>query len=405
MPSPALCLDLTRLLSRVGRGPLTGVDRVERAYGDWVLSVDPDPRFLVRTSRGYLIFGKEGAAAFFSALDQNTSWPRPDLLSRLYGKGKVARHGAEVLLRRFALGRAIKGRLPHLLRTHLRPSTTYLNTGHANLTEAVLRAVGDIPKARTAVFIHDVIPLDQPEYSSPGMPEKFEAMLARVNRHADLIICNSHDTKSRLRAHGVQGQIVPAHLGLHSEPVPERLPHPLDPEVAHFVVLGTIEPRKNHAVLLEAWEGLPEKGRPHLHIVGRRGWAAPDLLQRLDAHPQRGISIFEHPSLTDGQVATLMASSCALLFPTLAEGFGLPAIEAARAGVLPICADLPVLREILGNRAVYLDPNDAVAWAETIKKHSGASLGGDYTPWDGYPTWQAHFETVSQAVLPGRAEG
>jgi glycosyltransferase involved in cell wall biosynthesis len=90
-----------------------------------------------------------------------------------------------------------------------------------------------------------------------------------------------------------------------------------------------------------------------------------------------------------------------LLFPTLAEGFGYPPLEAARLGVLPICSNLPVLKETLNDCAVYLDPLDRYSWLETIKKRSGVNLAGETRPNLDYPTWQAHFEKVSHALRQG----
>ena len=405
MPGP-LCLDLTRLLSRVGRGPLTGVDRVERAYADWVLATDPDPRFLVRTSRGYVVFGRDAAQTFFTALDNGGPWGRPDLFSRLTGKAASPRHAAEAMLRRHAMARCLPGRLLPCLSDHLREATTYLNVGHSNLTDQTLLAIRALPDVRLAVFIHDVIPLEYPQYSSPGFPEHFAAMMARVVACADLILCNSEDTAGRLKSRFDDlPAVISAHLGLADLAPTAPLPAPIADEIPRFVALGTIEPRKNHALLLDVWEGLPEENRPHLHIVGHRGWADADLLARLDNHPLRGVAIFEHSGLTDGQVTTLLTGAHGLLFPTLAEGFGYPAVEAARLKVLPICADLPVLREILGDCGVYLDPMNAYSWMETIKKRSAVNIAAESLPEFEAPTWQAHFETVAAALWPQGHEG
>ncbi|RFU13781.1 glycosyltransferase family 1 protein [Rhodobacteraceae bacterium W635] len=404
MSHPPLCLDLTRLLSRVGRGPLTGVDRVERAYADWVLARDDDPRFLARTSRGYILFGADGARAFLAALDGKTSWPRPDLLSRLTGKGELDRHGAEALLRRHAIGRCLHSNLFRLLSQHLREGTVYLNTGHSNLSRQCLMAVAANPDVRVAVFLHDVIPLDYPQFARPEIVDHFRAMVIATAEFADIVLCNSQETRARLmQDFGTERPIVAAHLGLPDLPAEEPLFPDTDPDTPRFVAIGTIEPRKNHALLLDVWEELPAKCRPHLHIVGARGWADPSLFRRLETHALRGTAIFEHNALSDGQVRSLLTGAHGLLFPTLAEGFGYPPLEAARLGVLPICSDLPVLRETLGDCAVYLDPADRYSWIETIKKRMRASLAERPGPSPVLPTWQAHFETVAQALGAGRA--
>lgn len=404
MPDLALCLDLTRLLSRVGRGPLTGVDRVERAYADWVLRADPDPRFLVRSSRGFILVGADGARAFLAALDGTAAWPDPDLLSRLTGKAALPRHRAEALLRHHAIARCLHANLFRMLSQNLRENTTYLNTGHSNLTRHCLKSVRANPDVRVAVLLHDLIPLEHPEYSRPEIPAHFQEMLDATRDYADLVICNSHDTHDRVTPHlRPETATVTAHLGLPELAMPEPILPEIDPDTPRFVIVGTIEPRKNHQLLLDVWSQLPEQDRPHLHIVGNRGWASQAFFRTLDTHPLRNRAIFEHADLTDGQVRTLLEGAHGLLFPTFVEGFGYPPLEAARLGVLPICSDLAVLRETVGDCAVYLDPRDAYPWLETIRKRSGDSLADEVLPAVKLPTWQAHFDTVAQALRSGRA--
>ncbi|MDT9702392.1 glycosyltransferase, partial [Streptomyces sp. P17] len=89
-----------------------------------------------------------------------------------------------------------------------------------------------------------------------------------------------------------------------------------------FVTLGTIEPRKNHALLLDVWDSLPPP-RPQLVVIGRRGWADQALFARIAATPD----VAEFNTLDDGQVAAVLTGAQALLMPSFAEGFGLPLTE------------------------------------------------------------------------------
>lgn len=397
MAARAICLDLTRLLSRAGLGPLTGVDRVERAYADWALEIDPGALFLFRSSRGYLLLGASGAREFLSRLDADGPWPRPDLISRLTGKGDLTRHGAEVLLRKHAIDRCLPRGLSVMLARNARPNMVYLNSGHSNLSRRTLSAAAE--QAQVAVLIHDLIPLTHPEYCREDRIEPFRQRMSHTAEFADLVICNSQSTADSLAAFGIETPSVTAHLGLAPLPEPQELPFALDPSTPRFICLGTIEPRKNHALLLDLWHTLPEP-RPHLHIVGRRGWCSPDFFARLDAHALMGKAIFEHENLSDGQLTTLLTGARALLFPTLAEGYGYPPLEAQRLSVLPICSDLQVLREVTGECAVYLDPQDAYSWLETIKKHSGDSLPMANRPETDLPSWQVHFVRVTEALWP-----
>ena len=159
------------------------------------------------------------------------------------------------------------------------------------------------------------------------------------------------------------------------------------------MTLGTIEPRKNHALLLDVWDGLAQGGGdiPHLFIIGNRGWADPALLARLDAQPA---GVTELRGLSDGAVAALVAGARALLFPTLAEGYGLPPLEAAALGTPVVCTDLTVLRETLLDYPVYLHPSDSYAWMETIRAHADGSGGRNGKAGLDLPSWKDHFNAV-----------
>jgi glycosyltransferase involved in cell wall biosynthesis len=99
--------------------------------------------------------------------------------------------------------------------------------------------------------------------------------------------------------------------------------------------------------------------------------------------------------LPDGAVASLLLGARALLFPSLAEGFGLPLVEAAALGTPVIASDLPVIREVLGDYPVYLDPVDSYPWMETVKTLAlSQTRQTALTP----PTWRDHFNTVLNLV-------
>ena len=190
-----------------------------------------------------------------------------------------------------------------------------------------------------------------------------------------------------------------AHIGVDlAAPDPATIP-PYEP---YFVTLGTIEPRKNHTFLLDVWEALAERppatGLPRLLILGTRGWCNEALFARLDAHPLRGTAIEERAGLSDGAVAALVAGAAGLLFPSLAEGFGLPPLEAAARGVPVVAAPLPVYRETLGDIGVYLPVTDRYSWVKTIEGLAEERLRAERTaplrPAVDSPTWEAHFKAV-----------
>jgi glycosyltransferase involved in cell wall biosynthesis len=401
-------LDVTRLLSRAGRGVLTGIDRVELAYLQHLLILgDPATRYLARTTRGYLLLDNRGGARLAGIIGGEVRPDRADLLSRSLGKGSNTRHRVEASVRPFAVDRGLPRGLMRMIDRRAPGPMTYLNIGHSNLSQATLGAFGRSRWARTAVLIHDLIPITHPDLVAEGMPARFAGRLERVRTHADLVICNSAATEADLAVHwgdGPRPASVVAHLGLDQRP---RASTARDPR--HFVMLGTIEPRKNHALILDVWErladDLPDALMPVLHIIGPTGWRVEDLMARLSVHPLLGRSIHLHGALPEAEMQAHLARATALLFPSLAEGYGYPPLEAALAGAVPICSDLPVFAETLGKSAVYLNARDAYPWVETIKKHVLGTEVLQTRPMPRASGWQLHFSKVGAALATQRAEG
>ncbi|QUJ76138.1 glycosyltransferase family 4 protein [Sulfitobacter albidus] len=393
-PPPARLIDVTRLLRRSGR-MLTGVDRVELAYLQELLQGDVALWGMARTPLGYVLLDRTGLAQFAAAVTGARPFGPPDLLSRLSRRQHPTVRAAQSDLRRWAVARCMPRGLARMLVRHLPEGTAYLNLGHSNLTERVFEAVRAVAQARITVFIHDIIPLTHPQFQRPGTVAPFEAKLARVQRYADLILYNSDDTRRQTEAWMQQRGTVPAgivaHLGtIVVEPDPSALPARLRFDRPYFVCVGTIEPRKNHALLLDIWEALGDRAPP-LVIAGSRGWNNAGVFARLDALPE-GAPVHEAAGLSDAALAALVQGAHALLFPSHAEGFGLPAIEAMTLGTPVLCSNIATFGEILGDKAVYTDPLDWQLWQSRVvdwSKRSRETLR--VTDFDA-PTWDAHFK-------------
>lgn len=398
-PPPARLLDITRLIRRAGRTP-TGVDRVVSAYLRH-LATRPEPLFaLARTALGHILLDPDGVAGIAGRLDGRVPWGAADALSRLARGRPEAVRRAESDLRRLALDRCLPPGLPKMLRRHLPPGFAYLNVGHSNLTDRVLSAIRHGAKGRVVVLIHDVIPLEFPQYQRPGTAEAFRAMLRRVRAHAHLVIYNTADTRRRaeawMRRWGPAPPAVVAHLGV-TVAQPGKLPGGFDPARPWFVTLGTIEPRKGHDLLLDIWDEMQSESgsdTPQLLICGARGWMNDAVFARLDRlGPDSPVR--EMPGLSDPQVAALIRGARALLHPSRAEGFGLPPVEAAALGTPVICSDLPAIREVLGDMPVYVPETDRYQFGKEIEnmrqqQERPAIARGKFAP----PGWANHFNVV-----------
>jgi glycosyltransferase involved in cell wall biosynthesis len=390
-----ILIDVTRLVSRVGAGPLTGIDRVERALLLGLLSRDCDLHGLCRTVPGFALLSRNGLQSLARRIAGTEPWGSADAVGFLSLKLPRARRAAEGTIRRLAAARARSSGLGSLLAERLPPGIVYFNVGHANLSPAALSAVRSIPSARVVVMVHDVIPLRAPWTQRPEAALRFAEKLDAVARHADVVIC-----PSLAESHHLRSALLPADPAPALVVIPPGIdvvapsPHAGLPRSPYFVAVGTLEPRKNIGLLLDVWDHLASTRSPDaipgLVLIGRRGWESAAFFRRLDTMKARRPEVEEHPDLPDAARAALVAGARALLFPSLAEGYGLPPLEALALGTAPVCAPLPVYRETMGDAAVYAGGMDLYHWSGIVGDLAASkglpSMKDGWEPpsWDGF---------------------
>lgn len=227
----------------------------------------------------------------------------------------------------------------------------------------------------TVTTIHDLIPMDHPDTVSGSMARQFERAVHIACRRAAVITCPSIYTMRRLiRDLGVEGHRI--HLtpwgadGEAANFTPEHLDAVMAryrisaPFVLHF---GAADPRKNTRQLLEAWALLGGRSRRRwqLLVVGLDAAAQGDLMSYCHALGVHD-TVSLHGFAPEEDVPALLAAAGVLAYPSRAEGFGLPILEAFAAGTAVLTGNRTSLPEVAGDAAILVDPTDPVAIAHGL---------------------------------------
>ncbi len=407
--------DASRLMSRADRSAPTGVDRVCLAYAEWLLSRPDVTTIPVRGRKNRLVTVDSDWFRRF-VVDLRARWngaisTLADLAHEarlLQALTAAERPAASVIgeppapapqkpadktrvLKQFFLSNHAQ-RLPQ--------ADLYLSVGHTTLHESTALQELQAAGVERVILIHDLIPITHPEFCRPGDGGKHHARVANTLRYASRVIVNSAYTGEELRAFASreglpQPPIHVAHLGLEPAFVAGdaiQAPRP------YFVHVGTIEARKNLALILTLWRRLEERmgdQTPSLVLVGRYGWENEAVLDHLQRSPNlRGV-VHQAANLSDVVLARLMRGAQAVLAPSSVEGFDLPAVEACAMGLPLIASDIPPHRELTPH-ALMIDPLDGLGWLNAIEKAASVppSSPSKYSP----PTWPGHFQIVADAI-------
>jgi glycosyltransferase involved in cell wall biosynthesis len=282
----------------------------------------------------------------------------------------------------------------------------YLNVAqHAFEHHRFFRWLSHRPDVVPVFLIHDLLPLDFPEFFPPGYEHRFRRRVETMIARARAIITTSQQVAERIRAEYRQRGLVP--VPIHTEPLASPLEWAAslgdrDAELRnspYFLVVSTIEPRKNHALLIEIWRRLIERGGspPKLVLVGRRGWESEQTFREIDFAPQQ--HLVQVPSLPSAHLRSLIRGAVAVLMPSFAEGYGIPVVEALSLGTPVICSDIPVFREISQDKALLRSPIDGRGWLEAIESmmKAGSALREEYEAKAREfraPTWDTYFRNV-----------
>lgn len=333
----------------------TGVDRVSLAY---LRHYRHRTRALIRHWQRWVVLNESQSQRVFSALLNEFANP------------------VAVIKRTVALG--------HLCLPQVTRGEILFNTGHSGL---------DCPSYVTQVqryglkpfyFLHDLIPINYPEYCREGEARLHHQRLLTMLRTGRGLIVNSVATETSLSDYVATHRlslppVLVAPVGTATLPPPDAAPPTQAKGRPYFVMVGTIEPRKNHTLLLQVWRRLVETSLragqdqqeiPLLVIIGRRGWECDHVFRQIERCPVLQGHVLEQTRCDDTQLSNWLSHARALLFPSFVEGFGMPIAEALAHGVPVIASDLEVFHEIAGAVPDYLDPLNGLAWLAMVTAYS-----------------------------------
>jgi len=398
-----IAYDITRLTTRVWNRTPNGIDRVDLTFARHFLGSQGAGQsgMLYLRALGMRLLTQAGAMEVIEGIGAHLgesddadrdfayqrikSWLRegPELSARAPHRivsarkrfvggmaGWIARHG-------LPLGRSPSKALPE--------GAIYFNISQYPL--AIGGALDFLLKRRDikpVFFIHDLLPLEAPEYFRPAEYARHQRRIAAVARFGAAAIVSTNIVKNSLRERLAQ-------LGNRTMPIYAAAPPvaPIftkheshDDELAdhkYFLMCGTLEPRKNHLMILNVWRELVSRygaAAPKLILVGARGWENENIIDLLErCRPLRG-HVLEVAGLTTPAFKRLLKGARALLMPSFAEGYGLPIVEALAVGAPVIASDIPVFREIAGDRSHRLNPIDGEGWLRAIASAAnGEALG------------------------------
>lgn len=443
--------DITRLCKRATSAGPSGIDRVDLAYLKWLRGLGP-VEYLVNGVAGFSVIDERLGDVFADKLEAVWRGEQEGFTSkqlrpfrdtaqrlRMAGKWQARRRGLAEIQAAPSLRDLCRTGLDGLdlldasaaegayrIDTRWRgkhKQGCFFGISHSMLGRtAYLAALARQERMKRVFFIHDTIPCDYPEYCREQEGPKHLLRLRNAFRYGTHLVVNSEYTgrqleswRQILRAPELPVEVIP--IGVD----PGVLEHArydapvFPPKRPYFVVLSTIEPRKNHALLLHLWrdfvETLPPERVPELVLIGRRGWENEAVFRMLDRCEALRGHLREMNGVPDDELWPLLRGASAMLFPSFVEGWGMPMVEALSMGVPVIGSDIPPFKEAGQGVPLLLSPLDGKAWAGAILEFSqndSPARAAQHERLENFrpPTWDQHFEKIAallgEQALAGR---
>ena len=392
----ALVYDLSRLITRVLNSTPNGIDRVDLLLSKHFLTSTRydasalrfgfgGPR-LISPNLSWGTIAQAAAAWDEAATTQEAATAFEAIVNWLSAKtmrneSKFLQPQRIIQFNRHKAGRIAAALLRHAFDGRASPQNAipkdafYINSTHFPLEwSSHVRWLDRASSIRPVFFIHDLLPIEHPEWFWKGEPAKHARRLDLLAQRGAAAIVTTASVEQKLR-HALEqrGQYdLPIFChALPSDPIFDSVSEhrPALAAASYFITCGTIEPRKNLMLLLRVWKQLVVlhgKDAPKLIVVGKRGWNNADIVEALES-PMLRDHVLEISGLSTQSYKTLLTHCCALLAPSFAEGFGLPIAEAKAAGVPIVASDIPAHREQADGNMTFLKRDADADWQAVIE--------------------------------------
>ena len=232
---------------------------------------------------------------------------------------------------------------------------------------------GNIP---TLLTVHDLSFVHYPETFTPALVNYLNDVVPRSVKRATHILADSKSTKEDLQsAWGVsKDKITVLYSGVNTRFRPATNENRLSDlrqryqlgAAPFLLTVGTVQPRKNYRMLIQAFAPLADKLPHNLVIAGGKGWLYDDIMSEVNHHQLEGRVLFTG-FVEDDDLPALYSAATLFVFPSLYEGFGLPLLEAMACGVPIINSDSSSLPEVAEGVTIQLPPDHPKAWTEAMQ--------------------------------------
>ena len=231
-----------------------------------------------------------------------------------------------------------------------------------------------VNKGKVVASIHDMSFMRYPEFTEEKNLAYLTRGIKRTIDSADAIITISKFSAEEIEYFfpSAKGKVFYSHLGIAQNFSPssveevDAVKQKYKLERPYVITVGTIEPRKNHLLLVDAFEQIAAQGID-LVVVGGIGWKSDKIMERLTTSkfaPQ--IHVLNH--LGDGELPALYSGASAFALPSYYEGFGFPPLEAMGCGTPVVSAPGGSLKEVIEDAGIIVEDYNADAWATELMR-------------------------------------